>query len=208
MALTFPLAFPSHFEVKSVKIRASSVVGVSVSPFTKEQQVYVHQGECWSADVVVPPLVTRALAARWVAFLVSLNGMEGTFLMGDPLGQWPRGVGTGTPTQVSGAGQTGKTLVTDGWTAGVTGILKQMDWIQLGSGVNAHLHMVVADANSNGSGVATFEIWPRLRGSPADNAAVTVINPMGAWRLSSNDREWSVDAAQVFGLSFSCQEAL
>ena len=118
----------------------------------------------------------REDAEQLIAFMLKLNGTYGTFTLGDPLNTSPRGVGTGTPL-VNGGSQTGNSLVTDGWTSGQTGILKAGDWIQLGSGSTSRLYKILSDANSNGSGQATFDIWPNLRSSPADNAAITVSSP-------------------------------
>jgi hypothetical protein len=205
MAISYPLSLPASRFVRTA-FRARSVVGMSASPFSVAQQVYAWPGDCWMADVQLPPM-KRANAEPWVAFLLALNGVEGTFLMGDVVNTTPRGVGTGTPL-VKGASQTGKTLETDGWTAGQSPILAAGDWFQLGTGSTSRLHKLVQNANSDGSGNATLEIWPRLRSSPADNAALTLSSPKGLWRLTSNVREWSLELAQIYGISFSCMEAL
>lgn len=189
-----------------MQFRGGSVVGQSVSPFSAESQVYAHQAEWWEVDVTLPPM-KRIDAEPWVAFLLALNGKEGTFLLGDPVNTAPRGVGTGTPL-VKGASQTGKTLLTDGWTAGQTGIMKAGDWFQFGSGSSSRLHKVVQDANSDGSGNATLEIWPRLRESPADNAPIVVSSPKGVFRLSSNVREWALERAGFYAVSFTAREVL
>lgn len=206
MAISYPLAVPTGKGPVRLTFGAESVVAVSESPFSKTQQVYAHQGDGWTCDVELPPLVGRATGEEWVAFLLALNGREGTFLMGDPANIAPRGIGTGTPL-VKGASQTGRTLLTDGWTSGQTGILKAGDWLQLGTGASTHLHKVVQDANSDGSGNATLEIWPRLRSSPADNAAIVVASPKGLWRLADNRRQWSLEAVLRYGISFTCVEA-
>ena len=205
MAISYPLSLPAR-TARRVTFHARSTVGRSVSPFTGEQQVYVHQGEWWECEVELPPMEVDD-AEEWVSFLVSLNGQEGTFLMGDPAGATPRGIATGTPL-VSGGSQTGKTLATKGWTAGVTNILKAGDWLQLGTGSSSHLHKVVAAANSDGSGLASLEIWPRLRSSPAADAAIVVSAAKGLWSLAGNDNPWTIDLARIYGMSFTCREAL
>lgn len=205
MAITFPVNFPA-VGIRSMTIRARNVVGISASPFTGQQQVYKHAGQWWEAEVTLPPM-KRADAEQVAAFLLSLNGRYGTFLLGDPANTSPRGVGTGTPL-VNGSGQTGQDLVTDGWTADTTGILKAGDWIQLGTGLSTHLHKVLADVNSDGSGAATLTIWPDLRNTVADNAPITVSSPKGLWRLSSNETEFSIDEASIYGITFACVEAL
>lgn len=100
----------------------------------------------------------------------------------------------GTPL-VNGATQTGSSLVTDGWSNSITGVLKEGDIITLAGVYAVHPEtkqsfgylqqfVVTADANSNGSGQATLSISPEIvtsgafqnvSGSPADNAAITVI---------------------------------
>lgn len=205
MAISYPVAFPD-LGIKSMTIRAVSVVGMNLSPFTGQQQVYKHQGQWWEAEITLPPM-KRADAEQIAAFLFKLNGRYGTFTLGDPANAAPRGVGTGTPL-VRGASQTGGELITDGWTQSTTGILKAGDWIQLGSGSATRLHKVLDDVNSDASGIATLDIWPNLRSSPADNAAITVISPKGQWRLSSNESEYSIDQASIYGITFACMEAL
>lgn len=100
----------------------------------------------------------------------------------------------GTPL-VNGASQTGASLATDGWSNSITGVLKQGDVFTI-AGVYAvnpqsrqstgalQQFVVTADANSNGSGVATLSISPSITtsgafqtvtASPADNAAITVV---------------------------------
>lgn len=205
MAITYPVAFPS-IGIKSMNIRASSVVGISQSPFTGQQQVYKHQGQWWEAEITLPPM-KRDEAEQVAAFLLKMNGRYGTFTLGDPANTSPRGVGTGTPV-VYGADQTGSELITDGWTADTAGIMKAGDWIQLGSGSATRLYKVLNDVSSDSDGIASLDIWPNLRSSPADNAQITVIAPKGQWRLSSNEIQYSIDEAQFYGITFACVEAL
>lgn len=153
---------------------------------------------------VTLPVMERADAEEWISFLLKLNGQQGTFLLGDSAAKTARGIATGTPL-VNGASQTGQSLVTDGWTAGVTGILKAGDYIQLGQ----RLYKVLNDANSDGSGNATLDIWPRLRESPANNSSIIVSDCLGLFRLSGNSYQiHSADVAKLFSLAFSAEEAI
>jgi hypothetical protein len=205
MAITYPLAAPAVARSR-LSIRKIAAVGESVSPFTFEQQVYVHQGVRLEADIEFP-LAVNADHALVRSFLFALNGKEGTFTMGPENSKTPRGVMTGSPV-VNGAGQTGRTLSTRGWTNSITGIVKAGDWIQLGSGATAHLYQVVQDASSNGSGIASLELGRPLLSSPADGATITVSNPVGVWRLTSNAVDWSEELANLYGaIKFSAREA-
>lgn len=105
----------------------------------------------------------------------------------------------GTPL-VNGASQTGASLITDGWTAAAASRLKKGDVFTI-AGVNAvnrvsgdstgalQQFVVTADVSSDGSGNATIPIYPQIvtsgpyktvTGSPADNAAITVLGAANA----------------------------
>lgn len=102
---------------------------------------------------------------------------------------------------VNGASQTGASLVTDGWTNSITGILKAGDVFtvagvfkvnpvsKVSTGVLQQF-VVTADANSGATtGPATLSISPSIttsgafqtvNASPADNAAITVVGAASA----------------------------
>lgn len=206
MTISFPLSLPATPAPAGVTLTPRASVAESRSPFTFEGQYYVNQGQIWQGEISLP-IMQRPEAEAWISALLSLNGKEGTFLMGIAGCDTPRGVATGTPL-VNGASQTGRTLITDGWTINITGILKAGDYIQLGTGLNTHLHKNLTDANSNGAGQVTLDIWPRLRVSPADNAPIVVISPKGLWRLASNDMPFSLAPPVKFSMSFPVVEAL
>ena len=206
MAITYPLSLPTNKGLAKIRLTANNVVGISQSPFTAKQQIYKYTGQFWEAEISLPPM-KRADAEYWISFLLKLNGAYGTFLLGDPNGGTARGVATGTPL-VNGGSQSGNELVTDGWTNSTTGILKAGDYIQLGSGASSQLYKVLDDVNSNGSGEATLTVWPDLRTSPSDNAAITVSNAKGAFRLSSNSQAWDINEATFYGMTFAAREAL
>jgi hypothetical protein len=206
MAISYPLALPTHTGIRSIELRAVNAVAYSRSPFTFAGQAFAYSGQMWQADVTLPPM-KRADAEQWVAWLVSLRGSLGTFLLGDPLGATARGVATGTPL-IKGGSQTGGTINIDGATSGVTGWLKAGDYVQIGSGGTARLHKVLQDANSDGSGNVTLELWPQVRTAPADNASVTVSSAKGLFRLASNEQAWSINEASIYGITFSAMEAV
>lgn len=205
MSISYPINFPTSVTPSGLTIRQRSVVGVAQSPFSLSQQVYEHQGECWEVDVDMP-IMTRAQASAFRGFLLSLNGRYGTFLLGDPVETTPLGTwSTGSP-QVDGASQTGRSLLIKNLTAGMT--IKAGDWFQLGSGSTTELHQVAVDATADGSGKATLDIWPRIRTSPANSAALVISSPKGRWRLADNANEYSVQIGQMYGFRFRAVEAL
>jgi len=207
MAISYPISLPSDPQPAEIAVSAETAGGVNESPYTLTQEVHEWPGNRWRMAVRYPAM-TRADGDKVAAALTSLYGQAGTLLLG-PFGAsaTPKGVATGTPL-VNGANQTGKTLATDGWTASVTGILKAGDYLQVGSGATARLHMVLADANSDAGGNATLDIWPRLRESPADNSAIVKSNPKCVCRLARGQAQWDVQLADIFGLDFEAVEAI
>lgn len=208
MAITYPLTFPTSVVIERINWQSKSLVSVSQSEFTGAQEVQVHGGGAgwWEGVVSIAPLNTIAESDEWVSFLISLNGREGTFLMGDPLKTAPRGTALGTPL-VNGASQTGVSLITDGWTASQTGVLLAGDLIQVGTGSLSRLHMVKEDADADGSGNSTIEIFPNLRESPSDGSAITISSPVGKFRLSSDTSSWDITHPNITNLSFAILEA-
>ncbi len=205
MAISYPLALPDVNHFRRVTMKAESRVGASESPFTAQTQIQAFQGMRWHSSIDLTPM-KRVKAAAWVAFLVSLNGKEGTFLLFDPAAPTPQGTVPGTGA-VDGASQTGRTLATNGWTPSQTGILLAGDYIQVGTGATTRMYKVLQDVNSDGAGEATLDIWPRLRESPTDTETLITTRAKGTFRLADNMTEWDVNVAQFYGLGFEAVEA-
>ena len=206
MAISYPLSLPTNVSFAKINFAASNVIGLSKSPFTLQAQTYQWPGEQWLVDVTLPPM-DQATAEAWVTFLISLRGQLGTLLIGDPTHTAPTGVATGTPKVNGAQGSMSTTLATKGWTHTVTGILKAGDFIQVGTGVQQRIYKVLKDVNSDGSGLATLDIFPALREGVSDNQTITLANCAGTFRLQSNERGWSVDLAKIYGIDFKCEEA-
>lgn len=209
MTISYPLALPTATGIASVNLRGVNAVSISQSPFTFKQQVIAHQGQRWEAEVTLPPQ-HRDTAETWLAFLMSLQGARGTFLLGDPNAASARGsasITQGTPV-VNGADQTGQSLTVTGLPVSTTGYLLAGDYIQLGGGASATLHKVLQNVDSDISGQANIDLWPVIRTAPSNGSAVVVGNAQGVFRLSSNQSEWSINNASVYGISFAAVEAV
>lgn len=198
MAITYPLSIPSTPGIASVRFTPMSVVAVSQSPFTLQDQVQGFAGQRWQVEMSLPTM-QRANAEQWITFLLSLNGRLGTFLFGDPAGKQPRGSALGTPV-VDGAGQTGGSLQTSGWQTNENGVLLKGDYIEIGTSLLTRLYKVLNDANANGSGEAEIDIWPDLQVSPADAGPLIITQATGLFRLSSNEMPYSINEAMHYGL--------
>jgi len=116
----------------------------------------------------------------------------------------PQGVASGTPL-VNGASQSGRTLVTKGWSASVNGILKAGDFIGITG--QTKVYMVTSDANSDASGNATLNIEPALMTVPTDGAALTVRNVPFTLALASDTIEMGVQPPVLYNFSLSLVEA-
>lgn len=202
MTITYPITPPVDI-ASAIRLTPVTVVAQNTSPFTLQQEVFEHQGQMWMATIQLPPL-EQDQGEKWASFLMQLNGIQGTFLLGDPVGQSARGTPTGTPV-VDGAGQQrAKVLNTRGWTPD-TEIFKAGDYIQLDG---YRLHKVLADTVSDGSGLASLDIFPRIRDVLIDGAAITVSNTVGIFRMSKNDMSYDIGEAVQYGVSFECREVI
>jgi hypothetical protein len=207
MSITYPLSLPSTPGWSKIIFAATNIVGLSRSPFTNQQQVYQWAGEYWTVQVSMPPM-PQVTAESWINFLVSLRGTLGTFLIGDAERATPRGVATGTPLVNGAQSSMSSTLATKGWTASTTGIFLAGDFIQIGTGVQQRIYKVLTNANSDGSGNATLDIFPVLREGVSNSQPITLLNTKGTFRLTTDERKWDMDAAHIYGIDFDCEEAL
>ena len=83
MAIIYPLSLPTATGIAQIEIRAINAVAYSRSPFTFSGQAHAYSGQMWQADVSLPPM-KRDNAEQWIAWLISLRGQFGTFLLNDP----------------------------------------------------------------------------------------------------------------------------
>lgn len=194
MAVTFPLSLPTVKCAMTVEMRAINAVAIDQSPFAFAQSVHHWGGEMWQADITLPPM-DRADAEQWNAFLTSLRGQYGTFLLGDPRGKASRG--TATSATITGAVDASSVTVT------MIGTLLAGDYIQLGTGLDATMHKVLEDQSGNG----TLEIWPALR-KARTSVSATISDAKGLFRLSTNDIGWTIDQLNKYGITLPAMEAI
>jgi len=194
MAISYPLSLPATNTVSDITLTAINAVAYSRSPFTFTGQAHAYAGEMWSADITLKAM-READAEKWSAWLTALRGQFGTFLLGNPFRNSPRG----TASAATITGSAGDRSVT----VAKSGTLLAGDYFQLGTTTQSRLYKVLED--SSGSG--TLEIWPALRAS-ASGVAADLSSPVGAFRLSSNEASWSVNNLAVYGITFGAVEAI
>ena len=199
MAISYPRTLPTITGIRNVEMRAINAVAYSQSPFTFSGQAHAYQGQMWQADISLPAM-DRSKAETWIAFLMSMRGRFGTFLLGDPRGCSLRG----TATSCTITGSAGANTVNATVTAGQT--LLAGDYIQLGSGATSTLHKVLVDYTGTGS-PSDLEVWPALRVNRSGATAV-LSNTVGLFRLSSNETSWSSNEIAKYGITFGAMEAI
>lgn len=210
MAITYPLTMPSEPSLSpftNLTVTAMDSVAVTESPFTFKQQAQVYGGKKLQIQITLPPM-KLSVAAQWVAFLTALKGREGTFYCGDLSRTTPQGPASGLPLVNGAHSVSANSLSIKGFTAGITGVLKAGDYIQLGTGSSSRLYQNLQDIDSDVSGNAVADIWPDLRAAAADNDVIVVSGAKGVFRLTSNQRSWSVQTAAFWGIDFTAVEAL
>lgn len=213
MTITYPYDPPSSPAIKAIRWTGFSQTGISTGNLSLAQQVQAHQGEALSAEIELPAM-TRAEASAWIAWRLALRGRFGYFRMAvDPTATSAMGAVSGSPVANSNLSPVVNTsrsrlLYVRSLLTGVTDVFKAGDWISVEVDSLPRLHMNLQDVNSDGSGLATLDIWPALRGDISDGATITYSTPKGTFRLSENTAPWDVDEMQFYGVSFNIIERL
>ena len=176
-------------------------VAISESPFTGSTQVHKYSKDQWTATLTLPPM-RRELARQWQAFFMNCVGRANTFLLGDPDGKTVTGGAVPLSVTVSADGAIGDTSVS--LTIGSGKKINAGSYLQFGSNANAKLHMVVDD--NTGDGAVTIE--PPLKADISSSDVVTFISAKGVFRMDTNALNWTADNLGIYGITFSCSEAL
>lgn len=173
------------------------------SAFTKQRQVLAwHSGHLWVFTMRNPNL-QEPQSGQMRSFLAKMRGRVNTCNLPVPGYRRPSNNYAGSAGLVAGAGQSGYTLTTDGWSISQT-VLPEGSYIT----VNGELKMLTADAVSNGSGVATLTFEPALRYSPPDNAPIIFNDPYLVASKSDPNSTWSLRAPRFHGFDLAFEEAV
>nr|BAR35095.1 hypothetical protein [uncultured Mediterranean phage uvMED] len=181
MSLSYPLTFPS-VGICEFALSFRKSIGFTESPFSYAQQVHDFGGAKWEAQITIPPL-SQADAQTFQAFLIGLEGRKGTFTMGNPL-----------HTSALSRTATGNKGDTD---------------ITFSGSVPAGTYFSIANKLyiTTETGTTDVNIQPPLRAN-ASSASVDFTQPLGTWRLSTNDVNWSTGKSRLTEFTFACVEAI
>jgi len=197
MAITYPLTVPTHTGFSSLQIKARTIVGISASIFTGEQQVYPWAGQ-WHELTIELPTMGQGASSIWAMFFQSLNGPEGTFYMGPSVRKVTGGTKAGTVTVDTGAVANATTLPITGG----TGDFAVGDWLQVGLTTAARLHRVIK------VNVGSVDVFPRLRSAYTATTSITYTNPVGIFRLAAMPTELYDSAKLCRGFTFNAIESI
>lgn len=154
-------------------------------PFTGHIQTVGRTGNRWQITMQFTGL-SGSRKAQFQAFIAKMRGQENRFFTKNHGYNGPRGTGAGPNPRTTVAGQTGTTLLTEGWSASQT-VLREGDFFQIGN----ELKIVTDDVTSNGSGNATINFFPELRSSPTAQESLDLSDPTGQFILVGNQSGWS-----------------
>lgn len=191
--------FPSIPKIQSMTWRLVQPTQVNISGWTGGRQALASNRGWWEATANIPPIVGERNFLEWRRFLAQSRGMANTFKV--PFVTENQSVYSGLTPRVNGAGQTGRTIATDGWRANST-VLRAGQAVNIGD----QLVVLTADVTANGSGEASIEIEVPVRAATTDNTLITYQRPYCVMYLTEEPR-YSVAPGMVFDLALDLREA-
>lgn len=190
--------FPSSPKPNGMSWRLVMPAQTNVSDWTGRRQTIASGRGWWECQLSLPPIVGTANVNAWRSFIAKSRGRANDFQI--PVDTTAQSAASATPL-VNGAGQTGRTLATDGWPLSST-VLVAGQFVT----INNQLLQLTENVTSNGSGVATLTFEPPIRTSPADNAAIEYKNPY-CLMYFVEEPTLSVENGYVYSLSLNLRES-
>lgn len=195
--------WPDELVPNEISFGKIANTGIFESPLNKSVRTHRYIGERWRASMTFGTLDNNTIRELDIleAFLFKLGGMSGRFMMGT---FYKKGAPAKGNPVVIGNNQMGGLLQTGGWTPNRV-VIPMGQYFS----VNGELKMAINDITSNAGGVATLEFTPWLRKSPLDGDAIVTDNPMGMFRLASDDQsfghvagnsEITIDVVEAFNV--------
>lgn len=207
MAFDYPLDIPTTPKLGSFTWGPGVAVVNSKSDYSQSNQSFDWGGDGWGVSFGPPDYMDADIAALWETFFMELRGPAGTFLLGDIRSPVARGNLAGTPV-VDGADQQGNSIAFRGFTPSASDVIKRGDYFQLGTAGASRLYRSLEDVDADGSGNASFGIFPNLREAPADGAVPNFTNPKCVFKLTQDALQSMTSAPMLTsGLVFNAMES-
>lgn len=192
------ITFPATPKPQSMSWRLVMPSQTNISEWTGRRQTVASNRGWWECQFTLPPLVGVTRVNPWRSFVVQARGQVNDFQV--PVDPTAQSAVVATPL-INGAGQTGRSLASDGWPVSST-VLQAGQFIT----INNQLLQLTANVVSNASGQATLSFEPPIRVSPADNAAIEFKNPYCLMYMLE-EPTISVEAGYVYSLSLNLRES-
>lgn len=161
-------------------------------------QRIARKGSRFALDVNVPALALRCAGVELIADLIRGE----TELIRCPIPEAIEAAPYGAAL-VNGGGQSGTALAVDNLTPNV--VLRKGKFLSLPVSGQGFVYMVTAETIADDDGAASVPIWPMLRASPANNAAIELPAPMIEGFVRPG-QDWSIWTLRAVGLSFTIEE--
>ncbi len=187
MSIIYPITLPNNNSFTKVQMTCKNVIGVSASPFTGQVQTHRFDGDRWQISIAVKSMYKKD-AEEWISSLVSLNGIYGTFLIGDVSSPNIKGKAIGIP-EVDGIPQSPDTINIKSLTPDIEDIFIAGDYIQ----IEKQLYKILTNANSDANGKSEVNVWPRTRKQHPDSTPIIISNTVGVFRLDKNSISWDIN---------------
>lgn len=179
-------------------MRAVSAANDLRPAFGGGTQRIARKGSRFALDVNIPALALRCAGIEIVADLIRGE----TELIRTPIPEALAAVPYGTPL-VAGGGQAGTMLSVDALTPHV--VLRKGKFLSVPVSGQGFVYMVTAETVAGADTTADLPIWPMLRSSPANNAAVELTEPTIEGFVQPG-QDWSISRLLAVGLSFTIEE--
>lgn len=144
-------------------------------------------------------ILTEQQGREWSAALSRLSRFANHFLAGPPA--YDGAAYTATTLQVNGASQLGTALDIKNGSVSTT-VLRAGEYFS----VNGELKIVVEDAVTDGSGLATVQFEPPLRASPANSANLNLATPTAKFRLVEPQTQWKIEPGKFYLITIDAVE--
>lgn len=197
------ITLPSCPSIVGKNLRYTAPTQVNRSEWTNRRKaVGLSAAPMWSAEVTPFEIDDEAVFWAWNTFFAKLQGRLNTFRL--PVVAKSQLTAT---VLVKGGGQTGYSLLTDGW--GAVG-LKAGQYVTVAD----QLMRLTADATPSG-GEVTLSLDRWLWAAPADNAVVNVGIPTALMTVTDDSTQiqddtmpWDPEGEGRWTIGFSCEEAI
>lgn len=170
----------------------------NISEWTGARQTVASNRGWWECQLELPPIVGTTNFNAWRAFVASMRGPVNTVQIPvDPVAQ----SALANTARVNGAGQYGRSIVTDGWPSSTT-VLYAGQFVTIGD----QLLQLTSNITSDGSGNATISFEPHIRVLTTDNAVIEYKNPYCLMYLDEVP-PYNVESGYVYSLSMTLRES-